>query len=366
MDKKSTTYRTYPYTPLTAYHPIFSQRRIEQVRHLLLAFILLFLFWLLLSGHYDLFHVSIGIFCCMLISYTSSDFLFLHIGADDTHLILPRLTMYLPWLFYQIMLSNLHLVKLVFSPISRLNPRIIPYQTKLTNGLALVTFANSITLTPGTITIELEENTFYVHAIDSKAANDLLTGDMENHIEKVFLPIAHLKERSKTMLAAEANNLIVKTVIRLFTPFIQIYGLYVIAHGHYSPGGGFQGGVILAASVILLVLAFGLHKTMTKFTEKLTVMLCSTGVLIYGGIGLLCLLLGGNFLDYQKLDIFLKVGAPAARSLGILGIEIGIGIAVMACMISIFYDIATGGDFPEQDDPSANDVVDNNSSGDER
>ncbi|HIE07834.1 MAG TPA: Na(+)/H(+) antiporter subunit B, partial [Desulfarculaceae bacterium] len=164
----------------------------------------------------------------------------------------------------------------------------------------------------------------------------------------------------------EANNLIVKTDIRLFTPFIQIYGLYVIAHGHYSPGGGFQGGVILAASVILLTLAFGLRKTMTKITEKLTVMLCSTGVLIYGGIGLLCLLLGGNFLDYQKLDIFLKVGAPEARSLGILGIEIGIGIAVMACMISIFYDIATGGDFPEQNDPAASNIVDNDSSGDER
>ena len=347
MNNENPTTQTKPYAPLTSYHPVFSQRRLEQVRHFSLAFILFFLFWLLLSGHYDFFHISIGIFCCLLISYSSSDFLFVHVGADDTHLILPRLLTYIPWHLYQIFVSNIYLAKLVFSPLSRLNPRILPYPTKLTNGLALVTFANSITLTPGTITIDLDEHIFYVHAIDDKVADDLLTGEMENRVERVFLPVAHAHERARTTLAAESDNLIVKTVIRLFTPFIQIYGLYVIAHGHYSPGGGFQGGVILAGSTILLALAFGLRKTMTKVTEKITTMLCSTGVLIYGGLGLLCLLLGGNFLDYEKLDLFLKVGTPQARSLGILGVEIGVGIAVMACMTSIFYDIATGGELPE-------------------
>ena len=356
MDNESTTTQTKPYTPLTAYHPVFSRKRLERVRHFSLAFVLLFLFWLLLSGHYDLFHVAIGIFCCLLVSYTSSDFLFVHVGADDTHLIIPRLLTYIPWHLYQIILSNIYLAKLVFSPISRLNPRILPYQTKLTNGLALVTFANSITLTPGTITIDLDENTFYVHAVDDKVADDLLTGEMEDRVEKVFLPVAHAHERARTTLAAESDNLVVKTVIRLFTPFIQIYGLYVIAHGHYSPGGGFQGGVILAGSIILLALAFGLRKTMTKVSERMTTMLCSTGVFIYGGLGLLCLLLGGNFLDYEKLDIFLKVGVPQSRSLGILGVEIGVGIAVMACMLSIFFDIATAGELP--DEPSDEDTID--------
>ncbi|MEA3334157.1 MAG: Na(+)/H(+) antiporter subunit B [Pseudomonadota bacterium] len=318
------------------------------MRHFTLSFILLFLFWLLLSGHYDIFHITIGIFCCLLISYSSSDFLFVHIGAGDSHLIMPRLLTYIPWHLYQITISNIYLAKLVFSPISRLNPQIIPCKTKLTNGLALVTYANSITLTPGTITIDLNDNTFYVHAIDSKVADDLLTGEMEDRIEKVFLPVAHARERASTMLAAEANNLIVKTIVRVFTPFIQIYGLYVIAHGHYSPGGGFQGGVILAASIILLALAFGLRRTMSKVTERLTTMLCSCGVFIYGGIGLLCLLLGGNFLDYEKLDLFLKVGTPQARSLGILGVEIGVGVAVMACMTSIFFDIATAGELPDE------------------
>ena len=358
MDNENTTTQTRPYSPLSPYQAVFTQRRVLQVRHFTLAFVLLFLFWLLLSGHYDLFHISIGIFCCLLISYTSSDLLFVHVGAEDTHLIIPRLLTYIPWHLYQIILSNIYLAKLVFSPLSRLKPRIIPYQTKLTNGLALVTFANSITLTPGTITIDLDEHTFYIHAIDNKVADDLLTGEMENRIEKVYLPVAHAHARSHAMLAAESSNLVVKTIVRLFTPFIQIYGLYVIAHGHYSPGGGFQGGVILAASIILLALAKGLRRTMTKVTEKLTTMLCSTGVFIFVGLGLLCLLLGGNFLDYEKLDIFFKVGAPQSRSLGILGIEIGVGIAVMACMISIFFDIATGGELPDKPSQTATKVED--------
>ncbi|MCK5539984.1 MAG: Na(+)/H(+) antiporter subunit B [Deltaproteobacteria bacterium] len=348
MDNENTTTSNKPCAHQTSYHPVFSQRRLEQARHFSLSFILLFLFWLLLSGHYDIFHITIGIFCCLLVSYSSNDLLFVHVGAGDSHLIIPRLLTYIPWHLYQIIISNIYLAKLVFSPISRLNPHFVPYKTKLTNGLALVTYANSITLTPGTITIDLNDNTFYVHAIDSKVADDLLTGEMEDRIEKVFQPVAHTQERASTMLAAEADNLIVKTIVRVFTPFIQIYGLYVIAHGHYSPGGGFQGGVILAASIVLLALAFGLRRTMSKATEKLTTMLCSSGVFIYGGIGLLCLLLGGNFLDYEKLDLFLKVGIPQARSLGILGVEIGVGIAVMACMTSIFFDIATAGELPDE------------------
>ncbi|MBN2706996.1 MAG: hypothetical protein JXR89_11210, partial [Deltaproteobacteria bacterium] len=152
-----------------------------------------------------------------------------------------------------------------------------------------------------------------IHAIDDKVAEDLLSGEMEERVEKVFLPMGPTNEHARAMLASEADNLIVKTIIRIFTPFIQLYALYVIAHGHYSPGGGFQGGVILAASIILLALAFGLRRTLTKVTERLTTMLCSTGVFIYGGIGALCILLGGNLLDYAKLDGILRVGIPQAR-----------------------------------------------------
>jgi multicomponent Na+:H+ antiporter subunit B len=149
------------------------------------------------------------------------------------------------------------------------------------------------------------------------------------------------------MLSRESDNLIVKTVSRVFIPFIQVYALYVIAHGHYSPGGGFQGGVILGAGIVLLFLAYGRRQTMRRMGAGLTAFMASAGVFIYGGIGLLCLLLGGNYLDYASLDGLLHVGTAQARSLGILGVEVGVGMAVMAAMISIFLAISTGGEPPE-------------------
>ncbi|MDY6844379.1 MAG: Na(+)/H(+) antiporter subunit B [Thermodesulfobacteriota bacterium] len=144
------------------------------------------------------------------------------------------------------------------------------------------------------------------------------------------------------MLSA-TDNIILKTVARILIPFIQIYALYVIMHGHHSPGGGFQGGVILGASLILLILTHGWEETKKKFSETRAAVFCALGVLIYAGIGGLCLILGGNYLDYGKLSKLLQVIPAEARSLGILGVEIGVGITVMAVMFSIFFDISTGG-----------------------
>jgi multicomponent Na+:H+ antiporter subunit B len=144
-------------------------------------------------------------------------------------------------------------------------------------------------------------------------------------------------------MTRQSDDVIVKTLSRLLIPFMQIYALYVIAHGHYSPGGGFQGGVILAASLILLVITYGLDNALRMMSERLNTILCSLGVFIYAGIGLLCIILGGNYLDYGALDKILHVDIAHARSLGILGIETGVGIAVMAVMASIFLDISTGG-----------------------
>lgn len=138
-------------------------------------------------------------------------------------------------------------------------------------------------------------------------------------------------------------DLIIKTVGRVMIPFIQIFGLYVIAHGDFSPGGGFQGGVILAASIILLAITFNLKTAISKINEKTLGVLSALGVFIYAGIGCLCLLLKGHFLDYGKLAKILPVGPIKARALGMLGVEIGVGIAVMAVMIIIYINIASEG-----------------------
>jgi multicomponent Na+:H+ antiporter subunit B len=147
-------------------------------------------------------------------------------------------------------------------------------------------------------------------------------------------------------MTSATDNIIIRTVARIMIPFIQIYALYVIMHGHHSPGGGFQGGVILGASFILYLLTHGLEEFKKRMSELKAGIFSSFGLLIYSGIGLLCVILGGNYLDYGRLSVILKVIPPQARSLGILGVEIGVGIAVMAVMVSIFFDIATGGRLP--------------------
>ncbi|MDD5722488.1 MAG: Na(+)/H(+) antiporter subunit B [Syntrophales bacterium] len=150
-------------------------------------------------------------------------------------------------------------------------------------------------------------------------------------------------------MIASSDDIIIKTIARIFVPFIQLYALYVIMHGHYSPGGGFQGGVILGASMALLLITHGYDEVKRRFPENVVLLMGSVGVLIYAGIGLTCLLLGGNYLDYGQLSVILHVEPAHARSLGILGVELGVGFTVMAIMYSIFFDISTGGILPGDD-----------------
>jgi len=147
----------------------------------------------------------------------------------------------------------------------------------------------------------------------------------------------------------DSKDIIVKTLARFLMPFIVVYALYVVMHGHYSPGGGFQGGVILAAGFILLVISHGLEQTKKRMSEKMAGAISSIGTLIFGGIGALCLILGGNYLDYDKLSKIFGVTPAEARSLGILGIEIGVALAVMAVMCTIFFAIFTVGEYSEND-----------------
>ncbi len=145
------------------------------------------------------------------------------------------------------------------------------------------------------------------------------------------------------------RSIIVVTLCRLLVPFLQLYSLYVIMHGHSSPGGGFQGGVIMAASFILLVISLGREQTLRRMTPRANDLLGSLGVLIFGGIGLACVILGGNYLDYSVLP-FPGTTLARARYLGMLGIEIGVGISVMAMMVSIFLNLLSPETSSEEDD----------------
>jgi multicomponent Na+:H+ antiporter subunit B len=143
------------------------------------------------------------------------------------------------------------------------------------------------------------------------------------------------------------HDLIIKTVCRLLIPFIQLFGLYVIAHGHHSPGGGFQGGVILGASIMLLAISQDLRTAVERMREKVDALLSATGVFIYAGTGALCLLLGLNFMDYHALAPVLFVDPVTARSHGILIVEIGVGVAVMTTIIWIYNNVSSAGKYDE-------------------
>jgi multicomponent Na+:H+ antiporter subunit B len=125
---------------------------------------------------------------------------------------------------------------------------------------------------------------------------------------------------------------------RALAPVIQIFALYVIAHGHYSPGGGFQGGALFAASIILMRLTVGSAVAELHFPRSLDTPLSSLGALIYAAIGVAALAAGGLFLDYAAIPLPGLEGAPL-RSMWILLIEVGVGLAVTATLVSLYDDL---------------------------
>ena len=136
------------------------------------------------------------------------------------------------------------------------------------------------------------------------------------------------------------EDVIIQTICRLLVPFIQLFSLYVLFHGHYSPGGGFQGGVLMGASLILLIVGYGVKETRRRISMRgLTIMAC-VGLFIYSGIGALCLALGGNYLDYSKLPLPIS-SVAMIRAIGILGIEIGVWLGVASIMTMIFLGLAS-------------------------
>ncbi|GIW41168.1 MAG: hypothetical protein KatS3mg076_1745 [Candidatus Binatia bacterium] len=135
------------------------------------------------------------------------------------------------------------------------------------------------------------------------------------------------------------ESVVVRTTARFLVPFLQVFALYVIVHGHESPGGGFQGGAILGASLILTRLSQGRGIRRPFPSGDGPIRLGAFGVLLYGSIGLLPVLRGAPFLDYARLPWF-AAHEPELRALGILGVEIGVAAAVCGVMVSIFEDLA--------------------------
>jgi multicomponent Na+:H+ antiporter subunit B len=126
---------------------------------------------------------------------------------------------------------------------------------------------------------------------------------------------------------------------KLLIPYMLVFALYVQFHGDFGPGGGFQAGVIAAAAIIFYGLIFGLPAARRLVPEWLVESMVALGVLIYAGVGVVGLALGGNYLDYFVLD-----HDPAhGQHRGIFWVEVGVLITVSGVMLKIFYMFAGRG-----------------------
>ena len=141
------------------------------------------------------------------------------------------------------------------------------------------------------------------------------------------------------------DYLVLRVIAKLMIPFILLFALYVQFHGDFGPGGGFQAGVITAAAIIFYAIIFGLPAARAVVPDRLVETMVAGGVLLYAGVGVAGLLLGGNYLDYFVLGR----DPVAGQHRGIFWVEVGVLVTVAGVMLKIFYMFADRGLDTEDD-----------------
>lgn len=136
------------------------------------------------------------------------------------------------------------------------------------------------------------------------------------------------------------DQVVLRVMTKLLVPYMLVFGCYVIAHGELGPGGGFQGGVILAAGFILYGIVYGKAELHRVAPRRVIDALAGMGVLLYAGVGVWTMLLGGRFLDYSVLP---AADYGAAEALGMVLVEYGVGITVCTVMITVYDMISEEG-----------------------
>jgi multicomponent Na+:H+ antiporter subunit E len=158
-------------------------------------FIALFIFWLILSRHYQIWYILIGVAAAALITFLTNDIfssIFQHGEREKTYIRLSilkflRFLAYMPWLLYQIAKANIQVALIVLNPRMPIDPTLLQFNSQLKREIAQVILANSITLTPGTVTISLEKGRYIVHALVTASAQSLVEAKMQNRIGNIFM-----------------------------------------------------------------------------------------------------------------------------------------------------------------------------------
>jgi len=167
-----------------------SPKRERDIASFLLTFVIFFALWAVLSTFFDMVHLSLGAICSLLVAYVSHDLLIKPKGAKHVLTVLETsfwFFLYFFWLTAQIIKANIDVVRIILSPKLPISPEIIKFNSKLPNDVALTTLANSITLTPGTLTLDIDEKkTYYVHCLAKRHGEALLEGQMQSLVARVF------------------------------------------------------------------------------------------------------------------------------------------------------------------------------------
>ena len=151
------------------------------LRRTLSLFVLLFLTWLLLSGIYTGLLLGFGVLSCLLVIAICRRMKIVDLEGHPNHLILGMMR-YIPWLLWAIIKANIDVARRILHPRLPLSPRVIQVEASQKTHLGQVIYANSITLTPGTVTIETNEGTIDVHALTRETAEDVRSGGMDRRV----------------------------------------------------------------------------------------------------------------------------------------------------------------------------------------
>ena len=136
------------------------------------------------------------------------------------------------------------------------------------------------------------------------------------------------------------HHLVLRVVSKLLIPFLLLFAFYVQMHGDFGPGGGFQAGAIAAAAIVLYALIYGRRAAEKAVPRRAVEIGVPLGVLIFAGVGVANMLMGGNYLDYNALN---HADPVAGQHLGIILVEAGVFITVFCTLITIFYTFASRG-----------------------
>jgi len=183
--------------------------RYRRLAYMAIQFAVLLAFWFVLSGHYQVKYIVMGALSAGLVTFLTNDLLYVQVHRSQKEDASARFALlclwhwlaYVPWLLFSIIKANIQVAYLISHPRLPIEPALLQFQTHLRKSIAQVTLANSITLTPGTVTVDLQEGKYLVHALAPQAAQSLLEGRVQNKVGVIF---AEKEEQPPTVLWAHS------------------------------------------------------------------------------------------------------------------------------------------------------------------